>query len=69
LHVDDEGVGFDQAEVPKLFLPFQSKKPSGYGLGLALTRKIVLLHDGTIRLTGKPGEGATATVELQVNRP
>lgn len=64
VRVEDDGVGLDVSEVPRLMLPFQSEKPSGYGLGLPLARKIVLLHGGTIRLTGTRGVGAVATVEL-----
>ena len=64
VRVEDDGVGLDAAEVPRLMLPFQSEKPSGYGLGLPLARKIVLLHGGVIRLTGHKGEGAVATIEL-----
>jgi two-component system sensor histidine kinase AtoS len=65
VEVRDNGVGVDPADVPRLFLPFQSEKSSGLGLGLALARKVILLHGGTIRLTGTPGAGATATIELQ----
>lgn len=64
LRIEDDGVGIDAADVPRLMLPFQSQKPSGYGLGLPLARKIILLHGGTIRLTGRKGEGAVATIEL-----
>lgn len=64
IEVEDDGVGIDPRDVPRLFLPFQSEKPSGFGLGLPLAKKIVLLHGGTIRLA--PGErgGAVATIEL-----
>lgn len=64
IEVADDGAGLDPAEVPKLFLPFQSRKPGGFGLGLALARKIVLLHKGDLTLTGSPGKGAVATLEL-----
>jgi signal transduction histidine kinase len=64
IRVEDSGTGIDDADVPRLFLPFQSNKSGGYGIGLALVKKIVLLHEGRIRLTGRPGEGATAIVEL-----
>jgi len=50
--------------VPRLFLPFQSEKPSGFGLGLPLAKKIVLLHGGTIRLAPGEAGGAVATIEL-----
>jgi signal transduction histidine kinase len=62
LRVTDDGVGLDEADVPRLLLPFQSEKPEGHGLGLALTKKIVMVHGGEIRITGAPGTGAT--VEL-----
>jgi signal transduction histidine kinase len=64
VRVEDDGVGIDAADVPRLMLPFQSQKPSGYGLGLPLARKIVLLHGGSMRLTGEKGVGAVATIEL-----
>lgn len=62
--ISDDGTGLDMADVPRLFLPFQSDRPGGYGLGLPLARKIVLLHGGSIDLTGSIGSGATAIVTL-----
>jgi len=62
--IADDGVGFDPAETARLFLPFQSNKPNGFGMGLPLAKKIVLLHGGTLRLHGEPGKGAVATVEF-----
>lgn len=64
LTIADQGVGFDPADTARLFLPFQSNKPNGFGMGLALAKKIVLVHGGTIRLQGRPGEGAVAVVEF-----
>ncbi|HXH94476.1 MAG TPA: ATP-binding protein [Thermoanaerobaculia bacterium] len=62
--IADDGVGFDPADGPRFFLPFQSNKPSGFGMGLPLAKKIVLLHGGTLRLNGEPGKGAVATIEF-----
>lgn len=67
--VIDDGVGVNPADVPRLLLPFQSQKATGYGLGLPLSRKIALLHGATLTLTGSPGEGATATVEFLAPAP
>ena len=64
LTIADQGVGFDPSETARLFLPFQSNKPNGFGMGLPLAKKIVLVHGGTIRLQGRPGEGAVAIVEF-----
>ncbi|HMC23553.1 MAG TPA: ATP-binding protein, partial [Thermoanaerobaculia bacterium] len=60
----DDGIGFDPAETSRLFLPFHSNKPNGFGMGLPLAKKIVLLHGGTLRLQGEPGKGAVATMEF-----
>jgi signal transduction histidine kinase len=64
LTVIDNGVGLDPANAARLFLPFQSEKPNGFGLGLSLTRKIMLLHGGDVALHGAPGEGATVTLKF-----
>ena len=60
--VKDNGVGISTADASRLFLPFQSDRPGGFGLGLPLAKKIVLLHGGTISLTGRPGEGAEVVI-------
>ena len=64
VEVEDSGVGVDPSEVASFFLPFRSGNPGGHGLGLSLAKKIVLLHGGTIRLTGERGRGATALIEF-----
>jgi signal transduction histidine kinase len=62
--IADDGIGFDPSETSRLFLPFHSNKPNGFGMGLPLAKKIVLLHGGTLRLQGQPGKGAVATMEF-----
>ena len=47
-----------------VFRPFVSRRPGGTGLGLAIVRQIVENHKGTIRETGKVGEGARFEIEL-----
>jgi signal transduction histidine kinase len=64
IRIADDGVGIDDSEASRLFLPFRSTKPNGFGLGLALTRKIILLHRGTISMTGKRGVGSTVRIDL-----
>jgi len=74
-HVDiivaDSGVGIPSECLPQLFQPFWqedtrfSRTHGGLGLGLALVRRIVELHGGTVRAeSAGPGGGATFTVVL-----
>lgn len=64
LVIEDDGTGLDPADVPRLFLPFQSDKRNGFGLGLSLARKIIVVHGGEIILTGQPGGGARVTIRF-----
>lgn len=64
IQVIDSGIGLDPATAARLLLPFQSDKPKGFGLGLSLTRKIMLLHGGDVELRGTPGAGAEVTLKF-----
>jgi len=65
LTVADDGAGINPSEIPRLFLPFQSNKATGMGLGLPLTRKIILIHGGTIEMKSETGTGTTVTIEFR----
>jgi signal transduction histidine kinase len=64
--VRDTGSGIDPEEVDSLFKPMSSKKSKGTGLGLAVVRKIVELHSGTVTLRPASGDGTEAVVRLPV---
>lgn len=60
--VEDNGAGFDPESSDKLFGIFQHEKNDdglpGQGVGLAMTRRILEMHGGSIQAEGKPGQGA-----------
>jgi signal transduction histidine kinase len=68
LVVKDEGVGIDAERLPGLFdgpaPPGQHASPSGTGLGLLLTSKLVLAHRGTITVESRSPGGSAFTVTL-----
>lgn len=70
IHVHDNGIGFGEEYAEKIFAPFQRLQTRevqvGTGIGLALCRKVVALHDGHISATSREGIGSTFTVELPV---
>lgn len=68
LRVTDTGIGIKSEDLGRLFVEFQqletgaSRRFQGTGLGLALTKKIVTLHGGTIHVDSEYGLGSTFTV-------
>ena len=62
----DTGIGMDQETVRNIFNPFFTTKDKGVGLGLALTRKIIEDHRGTIDAVSEKGMGTTFTILLPV---
>ena len=67
LRVRDNGCGMDASAREKIFAPFFSTKGSkGAGLGLAVTKKIVEEHGGTIQVQSAPGAGTEFTLLLPV---
>ena len=68
IFVKDNGIGFDQEYSDRIFEAFQRLHGravySGSGIGLAICKKIVELHNGTISATGERGKGATFIIDL-----
>ncbi|MBF2067082.1 MAG: response regulator [Calothrix sp. C42_A2020_038] len=68
--VSDTGIGIDASNIHKLFQPFVqidsslSRNYSGTGLGLALVKKIIDMHDGSITVSSEVGRGSCFTVSL-----
>jgi signal transduction histidine kinase len=73
--VADDGVGIAPEDHERIFEEFRQvgndsqRKAEGTGLGLTLTRKLVELHGGTIRVESAPGKGSTFTFNLPIAQP
>jgi PAS domain S-box-containing protein len=69
--VEDNGIGFDEKYLDRIFNVFQRlhgrSEYEGTGIGLAICRKIVERHQGSITASSKPGEGAKFIVSLPLN--
>jgi light-regulated signal transduction histidine kinase (bacteriophytochrome) len=72
ISVSDNGIGFDPQYGTRIFRAFERLHSRGdypgTGIGLALCRKIVERHHGTITATGEPGAGAVFTFVLPVDQ-
>jgi signal transduction histidine kinase len=64
LHVEDDGAGIALANVPNLFQPYFTTKKHGTGLGLFVTRKLILEHGGDIDVTSEPSQGTRFRIRL-----
>ncbi|HEX4196996.1 MAG TPA: ATP-binding protein [Caulobacteraceae bacterium] len=70
LTVRDTGIGISPEDLDRLARPFEqienqhSKTQQGTGLGLALTKSLVELHQGVLELASEPGVGTVASVTL-----
>jgi PAS domain S-box-containing protein len=62
--IGDTGVGISEKDVENLFKPLFTTKAKGTGLGLAVCKKIVDAHNGTIKVESKLGKGTIFTVTL-----
>jgi signal transduction histidine kinase len=64
LDVVDSGMGMTPAEMQRLFEPLFTTKARGIGLGLAVSRGLVLANGGVISADSRPGNGTTMSVSL-----
>ena len=67
--VEDNGPGIAPEIAERLLEPFQTTKPKGMGLGLALSRQIIEAHSGHLHWTSLKPSGTRFTFELQVEGP
>lgn len=66
IEISDNGKGIGEEELQKLFDPYFTTKVKGNGLGLTNTQSIILNHNGTIKVSSKPGSGTTFVILLDL---
>lgn len=70
----DDGVGIPADKIPQLFQPFTqienvlTRAHQGSGLGLVLVKKMVILHQGSVRLESEEGKGTRLIIHFPANR-
>jgi PAS domain S-box-containing protein len=62
--IGDTGIGIPEESLDNLFKPLYTTKAKGTGLGLAVCKKIVDAHNGTIKVQSKVGKGTIFTITL-----
>jgi len=64
LAVSDNGAGFPEELIARIFEPYVTTKPRGTGLGLAIVKKIIDEHHGSVAIENRPASGASVSVLL-----
>jgi two-component system nitrogen regulation sensor histidine kinase NtrY len=59
IEVTDNGQGIPEKELKEIFVPFFSTKKEGSGIGLSLSKQIMSLHEGNIRVSSQPEKGTS----------
>ena len=71
--VRDDGRGFSTEQISRVgaYMQFERKMQDeqGFGLGLAIAKKLVELHSGQLLIESEPGIGSTVTVKLPLSKP
>ena len=68
LEIKDTGIGISKTDLPHIFERFyradKTRTKGGFGLGLALAKRIIELHRGSVKVTSRLGQGTTFTIRL-----
>lgn len=64
IHIIDNGEGIDKEIMEKIFIPFFTTRKNGSGIGLALTKQILHLHQAEISLKSEVGKGSEFTIVI-----
>ncbi len=66
IRISDTGTGIPPELREKIFRLYFTTKSGGSGIGLAMTFRIIQLHDGTIDFSSEPGKGTTFVIRLPI---
>jgi signal transduction histidine kinase len=66
IKISDTGIGIPKNRLATIFRPFFSLKTQGHGLGLAMVKKAVILHQGKIDVQSEKGVGSTFILTLPI---
>ena len=66
--MSDTGAGIPAEMAGRLFTPFATTKPTGTGLGLSLSRRILEEHGGRIAASNRPEGGAASSLPCRLRR-
>lgn len=64
--LQDEGMGIEEGKLEEIFIPFNTSKPDGMGLGLSVNQSIIESYGGRIWAENNPGNGATFYFTLPI---
>jgi len=67
--ITDTGEGLSEIKRGLIWKPFYTTKAKGMGLGLSVAKGVVEMHDGTIAVKSKLGEGSSFTVQIPISGP
>jgi len=68
--ISDTGCGMSEDFIrSSLFVPFQTTKKGGWGIGLYQAREAIIAHGGSIEVTSREGHGTTVTLLFPVTTP
>ncbi len=65
IEIEDTGCGIKREYIDKIFDPYFTTKPTGNGLGLAITYSIIKKHNGNISVSSREGKGTLFTILLE----
>ncbi len=64
IKVSDSGEGIPKSAIAKAFEPFYTSKSDGTGIGLAISRQLIVENNGEISIDSEEGKGTVVTIKL-----